>query len=340
MTSKAFIRLSYITLVFIILVMLAGSVVRSTGSGMGCPDWPTCFDCIIPPTSEEQLPENYREIYSEYRQKKVEKFAKFLNMLGMESTANNLLNDPTIYEEEGFNARKTWTEYINRLVGFVAGNLVLISLLWILVKYRAHRKLVWLAFLNLILMGIEAWFGSIVVATNLVPWTITIHMFLALVIVAIQLKIIRLAESKSYQLSISKSFKYLFYVAILLTFVQIILGAQVRQEVDFLVKESVDRASWIHNMPGDFLFHRSFSWLLLAINFWLFYLNRKNHYGIPTLLPIVILILIEFVTGVLFSYANMPAVGQPIHMLAATLLFTFQLYSLHYFKRTRNSLLS
>ena len=35
----------------------------------------------------------------------------------------------------------------------------------------------------LILLVIQAWFGSIVVASNLVPWTISVHLFLALLII-------------------------------------------------------------------------------------------------------------------------------------------------------------
>ena len=93
--------------------------------------------------------------------------------------------------EEDFNSRKTWTEYVNRLFGFLAGNAMLLSFIWLILKYR-KRKLLLLAGFNLILMGIEAWFGSIVVASNLVPWTITIHMLLALVIIAIQIYFIRL----------------------------------------------------------------------------------------------------------------------------------------------------
>lgn len=139
--NKWFVRLNWITLACIYLVVIAGSFVRITGSGMGCPDWPKCFGKWIPPTEASALPENYKDIYVAKRSKKVEKFCKLLDGVGLSETADKIRSDESVLYEEDFNARKTWTEYINRLFGFLAGNGILFIFLWIVFRYRnLHKK--------------------------------------------------------------------------------------------------------------------------------------------------------------------------------------------------------
>ena len=180
--SRWYLRFNWFSLVLLYLVIIAGSVVRTSGSGMGCPDWPRCFGKWVPPTSKEQLPNGIQEELLEKRVQKAERFAGMLKKLGFQESATKILNDPYLEKEEDFNVSQTWTEYINRLVGFLAGNIVLILFFWTFLRYRKQRKLLLLSFLNLVFISFEGWFGSIVVASNLLPWTITIHLFFALVI--------------------------------------------------------------------------------------------------------------------------------------------------------------
>ncbi|MBC7745312.1 MAG: COX15/CtaA family protein, partial [Flavobacterium sp.] len=178
-SEKKFLKINLISIITLFTLILAGGIVRSSGSGMGCPDWPKCFNQYIPPTNVAQLPANYKEQYVQGRITKNQKFANILDALGFKLFANEIRDDVSILEPEEFNAAKTWIEYANRLVGAVYGLLLIACLIASLTYIRSRKKIFLLSLFNLFLVGFQGWLGSIVVSTNLLAWVVTIHMLIA-----------------------------------------------------------------------------------------------------------------------------------------------------------------
>ena len=287
---------------------------------MGCPDWPKCFGQWIPPSSESELPENYKDLYSEKRAAKIENFAKVLRNIGLKKTSEQLKNDPNLRVEQDFNSKKTWIEYINRLFGFFAGNALLVSFIWLIWKYR-KRKLIFLAGTNLILMGAQAWFGSIVVASNLVPWTITIHMLLALIIIALQIYFIReISPTQSKKLPQSKLEFYLIWICLGVTFYQMFLGTQVRESIDELTALGITRERWTAELGMMFYIHRSFSWLVLLFLTVIAWKNeQRNKY--TSIRYVFFFLTVELLSGVLLAHFETPGLVQTSHLIFATIIF-------------------
>jgi cytochrome c oxidase assembly protein subunit 15 len=269
-----FTRAAKITFVAYFLVILAGGVVRMSGSGMGCPDWPKCFDRYVPPVSEDELPADYKDIYRNKRAKKLQRFIQFLQSVGLEEEAQELSKNPQVLYEQDFNPFNTWTEYINRLMGAFSG----LATLWMLIlsfrKWKERKSLVVLSFFQLVVLIFQAWWGSMVVASNITPWVLTVHMILALVLVSVQLIIIHLSENTR----LITDRKKIVWVSLGLVFmlVQILSGTQIRQQIDELAK-AFPREDWIQYLGVVFKFHRSFANLILLtalIIIWRSYKNR------------------------------------------------------------------
>jgi len=116
-------RIVQITVISLYLIFLAGAIVRMTGSGMGCPDWPKCFGYYIPPTSEEQITwKPNTEFEKGFIIVKNELLFVAENDIKTSSEFNeeNWTNY-TKHDYSKFNKYHTWTEYINRLVSVLAG---------------------------------------------------------------------------------------------------------------------------------------------------------------------------------------------------------------------------
>ena len=112
------------------------------------------------------------------RIKKVEKLAGLLDRFGLTAKAAQLRATESIYLPETFNPAKAWIEYINRLFGVLAGFAGLAFFISSFQFIQKQRRIwAWTA-LGFVMLLFNAWLGSIVVATNLLPGIVTTH-FLA-----------------------------------------------------------------------------------------------------------------------------------------------------------------
>lgn len=318
---KSFRRLSISTLVAVYILIFVGGVVRSTGSGMGCPDWPKCFGSWIPPSHVSQLPTDYQEFYSAYRQKKNVRFAKYLTALGFSETADRILHDKSILEEAEFNPVKTWIEYINRVVGVIIGFLIF-AVFVASVKFRkTNRVLTVVGLLVFLLVGFQGWLGSIVVSTNLTAWTITLHMFLALVIVAMLGYLV--VKSDDTEIIYPGANRLLLIMCSAVLLFQILWGTRVREAVD-AIASVLPRNSWIENLGTPFWIHRSFSWVVMIFYVGLIY-NLVKTQGLKAFpLTVIVLLLGTILTGAGMAYFDIPAFLQPAHLTLASLAFGTQ----------------
>ena len=309
---KRFYKIVLVTIVTIYIVIIAGSIVRSTGSGMGCPDWPKCFDTYIPPTHESQLPANYKVRYS-------------------------VKGHPA-----EFNVYKTWTEYGNRLIGAISGLVVIFQCIYAIRFFKSKSKFFWYSFLLVILMGLQEVLGAKVVYSLLAPLLITLHMFFALVIlgilvwlvVAVKIEIntqsINLDLNKSSE-TLPKIYSRIMWVFIVLTAIQIFLGTEVRSEIDVLsfALDYQEKETWIDRIGIAFIIHRSYSIVLTlatALFAYKIYQTRQlNPIAFNYAKAICIVMFFEILAGIILSYCALPAWVQPIHLLLATILLGLQM---------------
>ncbi|MCF8463829.1 MAG: COX15/CtaA family protein [Flavobacteriales bacterium] len=317
------------------LVILAGAVVRMTGSGMGCPDWPKCFGSYIPPTSIRELPIDYKAHYIEVRKTKNEKLAKLIRPLGWDEMAAKISEDPSIYEETDFIWQRTWIEYVNRLAGALLGVLLIAAFLSSLIYWKKKRSVPLLVLGVIIVTGFQGWMGSVVVSTNLLPGVLTAHMLLAFLVIA---GLVYLYVKTAFGMralatvNLQNTMRYALAILIGLTLIQVLLGTQVRQQIDVIAKslEFSQRELWIAQLDWIFKVHRSFSLLVLLGNAWLCYhiFKYQQHYNavFRTAIYLAVFVGIATVSGIIMAYFSVPSWAQPVHLFISCLIFGAQVY--------------
>lgn len=301
--QRHFRRIALITIAAVYILIAVGSMVRATGAGMGCPDWPTCFGQLIPPTDVAQLPENYQEIYRDRG-----------------------------YADVEFNAVKTWTEFFNRMVGVTIGFLSIWTL-WAAWRIRQEEKPVfWYALSAFVLVGFNGWLGKVVVSSNLHPAMITTHMVASLLVVASLVLAINHSLRDTLRMTVQGALatRSWLILGMVLTIVQIALGVQVRERIDIITLQLdyAERATWVAQVGAPLTIHVLGALAIVGFNLWLgLRLLRRDDSPLTQRLAIAMMAVvgIELMIGLSLALFDFPAFLQPLHLMLAAIVFGLQM---------------
>jgi cytochrome c oxidase assembly protein subunit 15 len=315
---ERFQKLALAALISVLLLLFVGAIVRATGSGLGCPDWPTCWGSLVPPTKVAQV---------DLEKIDLEKFRRQAVRHG---------RDPATITRESlrdeFNPVHTWVEYVNRLCSLPVGFL---TLALCIVAFRLRRRWSsawWGSLAALLLVLVNADLGRRVVMSGLKPGIITLHMALAILLVCVLVFVIwRGCPTPWRRPSVGPRAQLLWYVGLgvfVLTVAEGVMGAQVRELTDEFAKTygSESRSGWSAKLEGSmvYLVHRSFSWLIVIGALVMLGLSRKTIKG-GLAWPeksIGVLVGAMLCMGLILSQVGVLPVVQVLHVGAAALLVT------------------
>lgn len=282
------------------LLILVGGLVRASGAGLGCPDWPRCFGSWIPPASAAEL--------------------------------------PSAFDPSQFNPTLMWTEYVNRLLGVAVGFLILATVVAAVRYHRRVAAILWPTVAAFLLTGFQGWLGGRVVAHELAAWIVTVHLVVALVIVSLLLyatlyafyrldpagRPIRAGDAPAVQRQVAWG----TIVLIAVTLAQVAIGAQVRGRVDEALDRGTARADALGTVGAIDGWHRDTAVVVLGGTFLLGFLVVR-HAGLPR--PVVVatalmcgLVLLQVLVGAAMAYLRLTPPLQVAHLTASSLLLGSQ----------------
>ncbi len=299
-------KTALITVAVTFLLIFIGGLVRVTGAGLGCPDWPKCFGLWIPPTTAAELPE--------------------------------------AYDAEQFNVFKTWMEYVNRLVGVLVGFLIVLTLLFSTRYIRRSPSVFIGALAAFVLVLYQGWLGGQVVRSGLQSGMITIHMVVAVLILNVLVWTWFRSVRDRMRVSLAhRARRNLILTLVLLlavTLLQIIFGAQVREALEMVkaAYPAMDRSLWIDRVGSIDMIHRSFSWLVLGSVILFQYLALKHAGGtsLPMLAGLTLAAtLLQILLGAGLVYLGIPPAAQVFHLWIAAFMTAVPFFALLYTLQSR-----
>ena len=286
MRLTSFQRLALWTTAATYFLILVGGLVRASGAGLGCPDWPRCFGSWIPPASAANLPPQF---------------------------------DPS-----QFNPTLMWTEYLNRLLGVTVGLLILATTISAWRHHRRGPRVLYTTIAALLLTAYQGWLGGRVVAHELAAWIVTAHMIVALVIVQLLLYATVEATASSASRASRASHAPLATGALIgLTLVQIAFGTQVRGAVDAALDSGVARNLALGTAGRLDVFHRDLAFVVLLgaalLTLWLL-ARRMPPRILGWAFAVLGLAILQVALGLVMAYGSLLPAAQVGHLTTASLL--------------------
>jgi heme a synthase len=295
-------------LVAVIVLIFVGAIVRVSGAGMGCPDWPKCWGRWVPPTKVEQV---------DVSKLPFEKFERAAKRYG---------RDPSTVKPEhvleSFNPVHTWTEYINRLTSLPVGFFSVATLVLALLTQRGRPWVRPAATVSVLLVGVNAWMGKEVVSSDLKPGVLTIHMALAMLLILPLSFTAWRGREAPWSIPVDDltrgRLRKVIGVLLFLIFVEGVLGTRIRElNTEFIKNHSgAGRGDWIALLEstGSYLVHRSFSWVILGAAILAWQLVRKSGSPGKVANGVIAVILAQMVLGLIMAQVEIHPTVQVLHL--------------------------
>ena len=271
-------------------LVVAGGLVRATGAGLGCPDWPTCWGCWLPPTELSDIPSQLDEAGEPYYLDKLDR-RQYLSK---------------------FDSTKMWIEYMNRVLGVLIGIFIIATFVVSFPLRKSQPRLFWGSLAALLMVIFQGWLGSIVVESELMPGMITLHMLLAMILLSLLISLQAWSSPGAAGVVIPGT-RILYGLIIL----QVILGTQVREKVDEFTKDDqgIVRGEWLDHAGLVDHLHRPLSLLVLGLSLFIFFQAKKKNES--TKMPVWILAGVggQILLGIILAYAGLPPWSQTAHLV-------------------------
>ena len=281
-------RFAWISTIATYVVIFTGGLVRVSGAGLGCPDWPKCFGRWLPPFNASQLPPSV---------------------------------DPS-----QFNYTLAWIEYINRLCGLTLGILIAITAILVIINFTKVARVLIPAIIAGLLVAFLGWQGGRVVTSELEPTIVSLHALLSLVLVSLMIYITQqihyilypdAEKDRIYPSGIS------MWLALAwgLSLAQVLVGTQVRGAIEVVrgLMPFVNAKVWLSSIGALLYIHTFLGILVIAAGVYVGLAIIMRSQNPSSLMwegswAVILLMFLDILLGFGFLLTGTPPIMEILHL--------------------------